>query len=76
LAVGEEKETEEYERYFEEEHSGEVPSVLVGLQFPKRTMDWYSQIAKAHIPIPLWEFSHQMESKNETNGRMMVEEVR
>jgi len=55
LAVGEEKETEEYERYFEEEHSGEVPSVLVGLQFPKRTMDWYSQIAKAHIPIPLWE---------------------
>jgi hypothetical protein len=56
MAVGEEKETEEYERYFEEEHSGEVPSVLVGLQFPKRTMDWYSQIAKAHIPIPLWMF--------------------
>ena len=56
MAEGEEKETEEYERYFEEEHSGEVPSVLVGLQFPKRTMDWYSQITKAHVAIPLWEF--------------------
>jgi hypothetical protein len=56
LAEGEGEETEETERIYEEEYSGDVPSVLVGLQFPKRDMHWYSQLAKADIKMPLWQF--------------------
>mmetsp|Transcript_18695 Transcript_18695/g.40471 ORF Transcript_18695/g.40471 Transcript_18695/m.40471 type:complete len:1753 (+) Transcript_18695:126-5384(+) len=56
LAEGEDKDTEEYERIFEEEYDGDVPDVLVGLEFPKRLLHWYSESAKDHIPIPFWKF--------------------
>jgi len=56
LAEGEEKDTEEYERIFEEEYDGEVPNILVGLEFPKRLLHWFSQSANNHIQIPYWEF--------------------
>lgn len=56
LPAGEEKTTEDYEKIFEEEYDGEVPNVLVGLEFPKRTLNIFSQSANKHIQIPFWEF--------------------
>ena len=56
LPAGEEKTTEEYEQMFEEEYDGDVPNVLVGLEFPKRTLSIFSQSADDHIRIPFWQF--------------------
>jgi len=56
LTEGEDDVTEEYERVFEEEYDGDVPSILVGLEFPNRTLDWYSEGARKYIQIPFWEF--------------------
>ena len=56
LPAGEENTTEEHEKIFEEEFDGDVPSVLVGLEFPKRERMWYSQSAGKHISIPFWQF--------------------
>jgi hypothetical protein len=56
LPAGEEKTTEDYEKIFEEEYDGEVPNVLVGLEFPKRTLNIFSQSANEHKRIPFWEF--------------------
>jgi hypothetical protein len=53
---GGEIDTEETELIYEEEYDGEVPNILVGLQFPKRNMSWYSQVDKTHHPLPLWKF--------------------
>jgi hypothetical protein len=53
---GGEIDTEETELIYEEEYDGEVPNILVGLQFPKRNMSWYSQADKTHHPLPLWKF--------------------
>lgn len=56
LAEGQEKDTEEYERHFEEEYDGKVPKLLVGLEFPKRYLKWYSEKEKGFISIPYWEY--------------------
>jgi len=60
LPAGEEKTTEEYEKIFEEEYDGDVPNVLVGLEFPKRTrripIPNPNQSAGKHIEIPFWQF--------------------
>jgi len=56
LPAGEEITTEEYEKIFEEEYDGDVPNVLVGLEFPKRQLSMYSQSADEHVPIPFWQF--------------------
>jgi len=56
LAEGQENDTEEYECVFEEEYDGEVPKVLVGLEFPKRSSNWYSQRTRDHIKLPFWQF--------------------
>merc|ERR1712029_1256057 len=55
FAEGEE-DTEHYERMFEEVHDGDIPNVLVGLEFPRRLQIWYSESASDHIWIPFWEF--------------------
>lgn len=56
LPVGEENTTEEYEKIFEEEYDGDVPSMLVGLEFPKSKRSWFSQSTKDHVFIPFWQF--------------------
>jgi hypothetical protein len=56
VVEGGEIDTEETELIYEEEYDGEVPNILVGLQFPKRNMSWYSQADKTHHPLPLWKF--------------------
>jgi hypothetical protein len=56
LQAGEENTTEEYEKIFEEEFDGDVPSVLVGIEFPKRERSWFSQSEDKHISIPSWQF--------------------
>ena len=52
--------TEEYERIFEDEYSGEVPDVLVGLEFPQRgDVRWLCQRTKSNeedIYLPFWQF--------------------
>ena len=50
LAEGEEKDTDQYERIFEEEYDGDIPNILVGLEFPT------SEREKDGILIPLWEW--------------------
>jgi len=57
LTEGEDKTTEQYERVYEEKYDGEVPSIVVGLEFPKRSLYWYSERAKDHIQLPCWEFT-------------------
>ena len=55
----EEGDTEEYERIFEDEYSGEVPDVLVGLEFPQRgEIRWLCQRTKSKedIYLPFWQF--------------------
>jgi hypothetical protein len=56
----EEGDTEEYERIFEDEYSGEVPDVLVGLEFPQRgEIRWLCQRTKSNdedIYLPFWQF--------------------
>lgn len=52
LSAEEEKTTEEYEKIFEEEYDGDVPNVLVGLEFPKKKLRMYSESAY----IPFWQF--------------------
>ena len=42
VVEGGEIDTEETELIYEEEYDGEVPNILVGLQFPKRNMSWYT----------------------------------
>lgn len=54
LTEDEEKETEEYERCFEEEYS--VPKLLVGLEFPKKFLHWYSEKEQDNIQLPFWQF--------------------
>ncbi|KAL7542501.1 hypothetical protein ACHAXR_011829 [Thalassiosira sp. AJA248-18] len=56
LPEGEDNETEEYERIFEEEYDGDVPNLLVGLEFPERLIRWYSRSENEHIDIPFWQF--------------------
>ena len=56
LSAEEEKTTEEYEKIFEEEYDGDVPNVLVGLEFPKRELSMYSQSSDEHVYIPFWQF--------------------
>jgi len=56
LPAGEEITTEEYEKIFEEEYDGDMPNVLVGLEFPKKQLSMYSQSADAHVLIPFWQF--------------------
>lgn len=56
LAEGEEQGTEESERFFEEEFSGEVPDIMVGLEFHKREVPWCTEKNKEGEYIPLWEF--------------------
>jgi hypothetical protein len=65
MAVGEEKETEEYERYFEEEHSGErfgwfaVPEENHGLVFPNRESPYYNSSVGVCIEKALREASRR-----------------
>lgn len=56
LAEGEEQDTEECELFFEEEYSGEVPDIMVGLEFHKREVRWCTPKDKEGEYIPLWEF--------------------
>ncbi len=59
LEEGDEETTTEYERIFEDEYSGEVPDVLVGLEFPQtREIRWHCQRTKnkEEIYLPFWEF--------------------
>ena len=56
LAAGEEEDIEDVERLYEEEYDGEVPKVLVGLEFQRQTENWYSESAQAVITIPYWQF--------------------
>lgn len=56
LVEGGEIDTEETELIYEEEYIGELPNILVGLQFPKRNMSWYSQVDKTWNPLPLWMY--------------------
>ena len=56
LEDGEEKTTEEYEKIFEEEYNGDVPNVLVGLEFPRMMRNLYSESANGHIELPFWQF--------------------
>lgn len=56
LAEGEEKNTEEYESIFEEEYDGDVPKLLVGLEFPKRFFRWYSEKEQEEIWLPFWQY--------------------
>ena len=59
LEEGDEETTTKYERIFEDEYSGEVPDVLVGLEFPQtREIRWHCQRTKnkEEIYLPFWEF--------------------
>ena len=56
LAAGEEEDIEDVERLYEEEYDGEVPKVLVGLEFQRQTENWYSESAQAVVTIPYWQF--------------------
>ena len=56
LPAGEEKTTEEYEKIFEEEYDGDVPNVLVGIQFPNTQKMWFSESEGREIRIPNWQF--------------------
>jgi hypothetical protein len=59
LEEEEEGVTEEYERIFEDEYCGEVPDVLVGLEFPQRgEIRWLCQRTKSKedIYLPFWQF--------------------
>lgn len=59
LEEGEEETTDEYERIFEDEYNGQVPDVLVGLEFPQsREIRWLCQRTKnkEEIFLPFWEF--------------------
>lgn len=56
LAEGEEATTEHYECVFEDEYDGDVPNLLVGLEFPKRYVLWWSESARENIGIPFWQF--------------------
>jgi hypothetical protein len=56
LADGEEQTTDKFERFFEEEYSGEVPGILVGLEFHKREIRWRSEKNQEEVWIPFWEF--------------------
>ena len=66
----EENDTEETELIYEEEYIREIPSVLVGLQFPKRNMSWYSEVDKTWNPLPLW-----MYVLRKLSGRLLEEGV-
>ncbi len=56
LEEGEEDDTEEYERVFEEKYDGDAPNLLVGLEFPKRFLSICSRSANESVPIPFWEY--------------------
>ena len=56
LPAGEEITTEEYEKIFEEEYDGDVPDVLVGIQFPNTQKMWFSESEGREIRIPNWQF--------------------
>ena len=56
LAEGEENDTEETEKIYEEEYDGDVPKVLVGLEFQRAPVKWYSEVQQEHITIPFWQF--------------------
>ena len=54
LPVGEENSTEEYEKIFEEEYDGDVPSLLVGLEFPKKEVKFSKDDDET---VPFWQFA-------------------
>lgn len=56
LAEGEENDTEEVEKIYEEEYDGDVPKVLVGLEFQRAPVKWYSEKEQKRIEIPFWQF--------------------
>jgi len=77
LTQGEENNTEEYERLFEEESSGQVPKLLVGLEFPKRFLDWYSQSANGDIKLPFWQYvlrklAEKLTEEGATSSRQLL----
>lgn len=56
LDEGEEEDIEDIERMYEEKYDGDVPKVLVGLEFQRAPVKWYSEHAQEAISIPFWQF--------------------
>jgi len=76
LGEGEHHDTDEYERLFEEEYDGEVPKILVGLEFPKRFLHWYSESVSENIQIPFWKFVlRKLAEKLHEEGAMTSREL-
>ena len=56
LEEGEEDDIEESEKIYEEEYDGVVPKMLVGLEFQRDPVSWYSASAQESIRIPFYQY--------------------
>ena len=56
LEEGEEDDVEESEKLYEEEYDGVVPKMLVGLEFQRDPVSWYSASAQESIRIPFYQY--------------------